>query len=237
MKKNKIMLLILAGIIISSAAFSPYHQDAQTTPTAVLDANSISAQIEEKLTKKYDEMVAALEVRISALEEQTKKDNEVISTLQYQASLPTLTPAPSMTMTAKVPAAAKGTPTGTVAPTATLSPLGYGCEQTVTSPYFFGQFNAGAHFNFNVTLKNTGTKPWGSEVLIKFSDGLKAETSGLYAYSLPVKSVAPGESIDISIPMTAPVDKTEASGKYQSVYVLNNGEEDFCTFYYSIYVP
>ncbi len=220
-KKIRIFLII-SLITLLIVGFVPASQEE--TPIISIDVDALTAKIEEALSKQTDQKIADLELRISSLEEKLKAYETRITTLEKLASLPTVTPAP------------KGTPTETLIPTRTPNPTGYECSTELLSPYYFGQFNPGSEFMFQVRITNTGSKTWGNDVTIKYSDGLKAEVEEHYAYALPVASVAPDESIEISIPMKAPTEKKN-DGKYQSYYVLNNGKEDFCEFSYSIYVP
>lgn len=223
MKKRKLFLLLFVlTALILTLSFAPVQQEQ--TPVISLDMNALLSQIEEALNEKYDAAISALELRLQTLEEKVDSYEKQAGTLAVIANLPTATKAP------------QGTPSATVEPTRTPNPSGYDCETTLLSPYYYGQFNPGSTFSFQVQITNIGTKTWGKDVTIEYSEGLKAEVNELYAYALPVDTVAPDESFIINILMKAPEEKND-DGKYESLYVLSNGKEKFCEFSYYIYVP
>ena len=139
---------------------------------------------------------------------------------QTKAAEPT-TPAPSPTATATLSA----TPTAVVRPTidvqATLpggTPgAGYKDQaewvsQTVSDGTIF---KPGEIFTITWTLKNVGTSTWTASYVVRYYSG---ETFGAPKEFLLGKEVLPGQTIDISIGMKAPV----TPGNYRSDWVLSN---------------
>lgn len=223
MKKILTILLLIAFFTFLTAA-APAPQNTTPVPLISFDLDALTAQMDAKISEITNSLISALEARITALEETVSAQATRIAELERLAHIPTVTPAPA------------GTITPTVEPTRTPNPSGYDCTTEVLSPYFYGQFTPGAEFLFQVRVTNTGSKTWGKEVTIQFVEGLKAEFEPHYAYALPVESVAPQESFDLSIMMKAPTEKKN-EGMYYSTYTLNDGKENFCDFSYFIYVP
>lgn len=225
MKKRILRISVLSTIVlILTLSFTPVPQDQ--TPLISIDMNALIKQIETAVTEKFDAALSALDLRVKTLEEKVATYEKQVATLSIIANLPTVTKT----------AIPKGTLTPTAEPTRTPNPSGYDCEIMVYSPYYYGQFNRGSVFSFQVQITNIGPKTWGNEVTIQYLSGLKAEVDKQYAYALPVENVAPEESILINIPMKAP-EETNANGKFEANYALSNGEENFCEFSYYIYVP
>jgi hypothetical protein len=220
MRQGILLITILAAAF--TAGFAPLSQE--TTPLISLDLEALTKQIQDAINIQVDQKIAGLESRIAALEALNAAQEARIGELERLANIPTATPAP------------QGTPTETLEPTRTPNPTGYDCTTELLSPYYYGQFNPNTEFLFQVRITNTGSKTWGNETTIHWSEGLKAEVEPHYAYALPVTEVAPDESFEISIPMRAPTEKKN-DGKYEAFYVLNNGDENFCEFGYTIYVP
>ncbi len=211
------MLLVLVLILISA---NPAPQTTTPVPVISIDQQALNQYIEARINDITGPVISALEGRITDLEATVSAYEARIAELERLAQIPTVTPAPL----------------GTLAPTRTPNPTGYDCTTEVLSPYFYGEFTPGAEFLFQVRVTNSGTKTWDKNVTIQFVEGLQAELESHYAYALPVSSVAPQESFDLSIMMKAPVEKKN-EGMYYSTYSLNDGTEDFCDFSYFIYVP
>lgn len=73
-------------------------------------------------------------------------------------------------------------------------------------------------FTMSWTLKNTGTCTWNSSYQFHFDTGTPLANNTNFPV-IPVGSlIAPGATIDISIPMTAP----EKVGEYQSAFLLQD---------------
>jgi len=225
MKKSIINISLLALIVIVlTLSFAPMPQDQ--TPLISIDMDALIKQIETAVNEKFDAALTALDLRVKTLEEKVASYEKQVATLAVIANMPTATKT----------AIPRGTLTPTAEPTRTPNPSGYDCEVMVYSPYYYGQFNRGSVFSFQVEITNIGPKTWGKEVTIQYLSGLKAEVDELYAYALPTESVAPEESFLINIPMKAP-EETNANGKFDSTYALTNGKENFCEFSYFVYVP
>lgn len=217
-----VFMLLVLGIVLISA--SPAPQATTPVPVISIDQQALNQYIEARINDITGPVISALETRITDLEATVSAYEARIAELERLAQIPTATPAPV------------GTLAPTLEPTRTPNPTGYDCTTEVLSPYFYGEFTPGAEFLFQVRVTNSGTKTWDKDVTIQFVEGLQAELEPHYAYALPVTSVAPQESFDLSIMMKAPVEKKN-EGMYYSTYSLNDGTEDFCDFSYFIYVP
>jgi len=224
--KKRILKISLVPLIVLflTLSFAPIPQDQ--TPLISIDMNALIKQIETAVTEKFDAALSALDLRVKTLEEKVASYEKQVATLSIIANMPTATKT----------AIPRGTLTPTAEPTRTPNPSGYDCEAKVNSPYYYGQFNRGSVFSFQVEITNIGPKTWGKEVTIQYLSGLKAEVDKQYAYALPVESVVPEETFLINIPMKAP-EETNANGKFEATYALSNGEENFCEFSHQIYVP
>ncbi len=75
-----------------------------------------------------------------------------------------------------------------------------------------------APFNKIWRLKNTGTCTWDNSYLVHYVSGATMTQSPGYYIVEPGQTVAPGQSVDISVGMTSPVE----SGTYQSYWGLKN---------------
>lgn len=217
-----VFMLLVLGILLISA--SPAPQETTPVPVISIDQQALGQFIETRINDITGPVISALEVRITDLEAMISAYETRIAELEQLAQIPTAPPVPL------------GTPAPTLEPTRTPNPTGYDCTTEVLSPYFYGEFTPGAEFLFQVRVTNSGTKTWDKNVTIQFVEGLQAELESHYAYALPVTSVEPQESFDLSIMMKAPVEKKN-EGMYYSTYSLNDGTEDFCEFSYFIYVP
>jgi hypothetical protein len=76
-------------------------------------------------------------------------------------------------------------------------------------------FAPGAAFTKTWRLQNTGTCSWGNNYSLVFSSGEKL--NGLDSIPMPLV-VAPGQYVDLSVNLTAPV----AAGAYQGNWILRN---------------
>lgn len=132
-------------------------------------------------------------------------------------STPTL--APSITPTPGVTATSTDTPTPAPSPTpAPACTLRVKLDQIRIEPG--AEVAPGTSVVAYITLRNSGKCAWGEHAELRQSDGdlLGAPTS------FPIKALAPGESVQILMPLHAP----EALGTYQSVWEMYR--EDGTTF-------
>lgn len=233
MRRQKLTAVALILIWIAlSAGFSSYAQPEGTIyESTVQSEGKIYEPLTVDLDKIGQQVAAILEDRISKLEienavlkAQIEALSKRVEALEGLANFPTVTPRP------------EGTTAPTPTPTRTPNPSGYDCETTLLSPYFYGEFSRGAEFNFTIQIRNTGTKPWGNEVMMEWVSGLKAEKTPTYAYAMPRSEIEPEEVVDFSIVMVAP-DDLVGDGKHTSRYALKNDQEIFCEFEYNIFVP
>jgi hypothetical protein len=146
-----------------------------------------------------------------------------LQALQTEAAampeVPTLIVLPTLpaleTATEQTPLQASATPQ----PSATLRPITR-CDQAafvrdVTIP---DNTSLGSNASFTKTwrVQNTGTCTWTSAYRLVFTSG--AQMGGAAAVALP-RAVAPGESVDISVNLTAPA----STGTYRGNWMLRNG--------------
>ena len=88
------------------------------------------------------------------------------------------------------------------------------------------QFDPGETFTKTWTMRNDGSCTWDSSYRVVFNSGdrMNGETS----YNL-TKNVAPGETIDLSVHLTAPADP----GTYKGYWNIKAPDGDLFTFFYS----
>ena len=118
----------------------------------------------------------------------------------------------------------KNITSGSVTPgtTPTPAPVSENCTVQVASP----TRTLGLREDFDAvwTVKNTGTSNWEmSDVDYKFISGTQMQKYAA-AYDLPV-TVKPGETINITIDMTAP----SSAGSYATNWALMKGSTTLCT--------
>ena len=130
-----------------------------------------------------------------------------------------ITVTPSPTGTPSTPTATvTGTPPSPT-PTRTGTPQPAGCDRAqfvadVTVPDGT-LFAPGAVFTKTWRLKNSGTCTWSTSYMLIFDTGEKM--GGPDALALP-KSVAPGQTVDLSIPLTAP----NTTGTFRGYWKFKN---------------
>ncbi len=140
----------------------------------------------------------------------TAPTNTEVPTIAVQ---PTNTPLPLPTNTA-VP---------TLRPTSAISSTPVSLSCTITASAGGGARKPGEDFDGSWTAKNTGSDKWlASSVDYKYSSGTKMyKFEGVY--DLP-GDVAPGDSIDIRVDMTAPT----TPGIYTSNWIIVDGAKVLC---------
>jgi len=154
---------------------------------------------------------------------------EVAATIFVQVSqtisaIPTETPVPSPSPTlaptsTSVPTIPTVKSTTNLTTTATISTPGIGAKnlaqwvsQSISDETVF---EPGASFTVTWRLKNVGDSTWTEAFIFRYYSG---ETFGAPKEILLGKIVLPGETVDISIPMKAPVKP----GNYRTDWVLAN---------------
>ena len=135
----------------------------------------------------------------------------------------TATPLPTNTMLPTAPAAAEPPPaaTNTLAPT---SPAAQGQDNAsfvadVTVPDGTGAV-PGVQFEKTWRIKNTGVSTWTAAYSLDYIDG---ERMGAPDRIPMPKDVRPGETVDISVTLTAPAK----AGSYQTFFRLRNASGQF----------
>jgi hypothetical protein len=144
-----------------------------------------------------------------------------------------------------------GRPTPTAAPTTastpTTVPASHGCSDSaafvadVTIPDYT-LLAPGVAFTKTWRLKNSGSCTWNSHYLVSYISGTAMTQSPGYWIVQPGQTVAPGESVNISVGMSAPVQ----DGNYVSYWGLKKENAEFMpvqggangdSFYVKIRVP
>ncbi|MFW5713740.1 MAG: NBR1-Ig-like domain-containing protein [Brevefilum sp.] len=129
-----------------------------------------------------------------------------------------------MTPTATLEPPADGTPTTTPEPTATLNPSPTNTPEAACNKAAFvsetipdgTDFEPGKSFNKTWTLRNDGSCSWTAEYDVVFVKGDSMDAPA--ATSLTSETVAPGETVKISIDLKAPV----AAGTHRGDFKLRN---------------
>ena len=162
----------------------------------------------------------------------------VTQALGAMTPTPTSTPLPPTPAPIYIPVTVTPVPTSTVAPTSV--PVTY-CDwvafiKDVTVPDG-SAFNANESFTKTWRLKNRGTCTWTSDYMLVFSSG--SQMGGTTSIRLPY-NVAPGQSVDVSVLLTAPSTPGEYSGYWMlrtpSGTLFGSGDKANVPFYVSIKV-
>lgn len=158
------------------------------------------------------------------------------SVAQTVEALPTDTPEPTATETATPTPTETPTPTATATATSTSTPTG---AVNVVVPGVATQANLcddavfvsdvtipdgtvfapGTAFTKTWRLKNNGTCTWSSDYALAFVNGNRME--GVSPQTLAGKTVAPGQSVDISVNMVAPA----TAGSYKGYWQMQNASK------------
>ena len=147
---------------------------------------------------------------------------------------PTNTPQPTETTTAtSIPPTLVPTRTFVVTQAPTLSPTqtAFQCSITSLAPTSGTNLPKGTDFDLAVSLKNTGTEAWSSNVIdFKYISGSKFQKK-VDMIDLPA-DVAPGGSINLVIDMTAGTD----AGSLNTTWELSQSNALFCPVSMYVYV-
>lgn len=198
MNKSKHIFAIFAlftGAVLLSACNMPA---SATTPT--IDANTVLTQAAGTV---------AVELTKSA----------ALTPSPTATSQPTNTPAPTFTA-ASQPATAP-TATNTTIPVSNPAPSQDAASFVADISIPDGTGAApGIVFDKTWRIKNTGVNTWTASYALVWVDGDKM--SGPESVAMP-KEVRPGETVDITIRLTAP----EKAGSYQTYYRLRNASGQY----------
>lgn len=190
--KTKILGVLIAGIMILTACASP-------TPAAP-DAATVNTMVAQTLS-----------ALVTVMAQTQQAPPLILPTISpTEAIIPTLTETPSPQ------------PTATVA-TATATQNLANCNKAafvsdVTIPDRT-PFYAGSTFTKTWRLSNVGTCTWDSGYRVVFVNG---DAMGAPASAVLSKTVAPGQTVDISVTMTAPSAVREYAG-YWMLQSSNGG--------------
>jgi len=150
---------------------------------------------------------------------------------QTFAAVPTLTPTATVTRTpSPVPSLTPTflfllfSPTApTATPTVESSGQPFTCQIVSQSPKEGAAFASKASFETRVQIMNNGTNTWDSNSAdFRYVGGEQIHKTAVF--DLP-KSVAPGGTVEFTIPMQAPADP----GPYNTRWQIAMGKERFCT--------
>jgi hypothetical protein len=202
-KKAKILWILLVGVSLLLAACGPSAAPAETTATQV-DPNAVFTAAAETANAKMTEMAA-----------QTPSPAPATATS-------TLTSAASPTV---------GQTTAVITATATLATPGAGAgagagastggdnSQYVADVTIPDGTNFSSNESFVKTwrVQNTGTSTWTTSYSLNFVSG--APMTSTTKVALP-QEVGPGQTLDISVNLTAPAEP----GNYQGFWQLSNAQ-------------
>lgn len=140
---------------------------------------------------------------------------------ENSTALPTQTPPPSNTPLPQPPSAfepATFTPTPTL-PAPTATPISVDCNRMdfigdISAP-LDSAFPANSVFSKIWRVRNSGSCTWTSAYSLVFTGG---NLVGISAIGLPVPSVAPGQTVDLGVNLTAP----GVTGVYQGTWMLRS---------------
>jgi hypothetical protein len=194
-KNRKMTALGLALCLPLLSACGILSPNSTPTPTPTLDLNPIRTEV-----------AATIFVQVS----------------QTSVAVPTATPIPSPILTlasTSTPTQAAITPTSLTATAIITGTPELGAKnlaQWVSQSISDGTvFEPGEAFTITWRLKNVGESTWTAAYILRYYSG---ETFGAPKEILLGKIVLPGDTVDISIPMKAPV----RSGDYRTDWVLAN---------------
>ena len=161
------------------------------------------------------------------------------------AAMPSLTPTPTLTPIVNtetpIPTATAtvifilSSPTPLVIPTFTSSGSGtssdnFACRISRVSPANGTNFNPRDDFDAIWTVRNIGQRNWDrNSIDIIYSSGAKIHKVSGYDLN---SNVRVGDSIDVGVDMQAPKD----SGTYSTTWVMQRGDNEFCTLNLTIVV-
>ncbi|MQC27235.1 MAG: hypothetical protein DWG76_07290 [Chloroflexi bacterium] len=179
---------------------------APAAPT--LDVKSLATQIAADVFAAISQTQEAQQATQVAAQETQVVQASPTNTAEPPAVVPTFTQTPGAST-------ATLAPTAVTLPSSTPAPIACNAAQLVSDLTVADNslFSTGAKFSKIWRIKNVGSCTWDSGYRIRFTDGTNlAEKS---SYPLPAV-VKPGESVDVSVDMTAP-NKT---GTFRSSWSL-----------------
>jgi hypothetical protein len=196
LNKAKSLWLLLAGLLLVLAACGP----SQPVATQTVDPNAVFTAAAQTANAKMTEMAAL-------------SPSAAPATATATLSTPTATSA-TASATTPSPAAATSTTSSTGGSSAQGDSSQYVSDVSVPDGT---NFNANEAFTKTWKLQNMGTTTWTTAYKLVHVDG-NAMTSST---SVPLPNeVGPGQTVDISVNMTAPA----SSGNYKGYWRLSNAQ-------------
>jgi hypothetical protein len=195
---RKYYLLVWIAFIVTSCS------GPKIEPTATPDAEMVMTSVMQTVMMDLTQSIALT-------------PSATPSPIPSETAIPTETPEPA-------------TPTATISfteivPTNTSAPLTNQAELTNQSVADNTTVSPGDVFKITWTFKNQGKATWNTNYAAKFASG---ELMGAEHKVYFDNTVDPGESIDITITVTAP----SKSGTYESHWVLRDANDlNFFSFY------
>ncbi len=200
------LALILLALALTLVSCTPVATPAaETQPAApTLDQQVINQTLEAVQTSAVETVLAELTANAPVATD-TPVPTSVPPTQE-----PTIPPLPSNTPVPVLP-----TNTFVPLPTLTSTPSAYSCEVTKLNPAWNTTMKPGTDFDFNVTLKNTGTHKWSENSFdFRYSSGTKFG-AGSKVLDLP-ETVANGDKVQFIVDMVAP----DEVGTYKATWTL-----------------
>jgi hypothetical protein len=143
---------------------------------------------------------------------------------QMTTEAETMTPVPPTTAQLPTETQPDGTtlPTGSPSPTSTTKPAYVACDAAlfvadVTIPDG-SKFDKGEKFVKTWRINNVGSCLWNANYFLEFDSGVAMD--GLASIPFPAKLIQPGESIDLSVELKAPME----DGRFRGYWGIKNQE-------------
>lgn len=203
-------LLVLAACNLPNESPNPSGVNAEYTAAA----QTVIAQLTQGASQPTPVSIEGMQTAAAqtVIAQITQQATPVIPT-QIPTQLPTNTPVP--------PTNTPLPPTNTLVPTAIPIPCDRGSfvkDVTFDDTDGIDEVNVGTQFVKTWRLKNNGSCTWNSGYALVFDHGDAMLPSGSSAFQLTTGTVAPGETIDVSVTLKAP----DAPGTYQGYWKLRN---------------
>jgi hypothetical protein len=171
----------------------------------------------------------------------TRRPTKTSEPTETRTASPSVTPEPALSLTPTVLLPFVILPQQSLTPTPTLliaspattpaPPSGLDCKLIWQSPPNGATFDAGQNFSVGWNIRNIGTATWeAGSFEFTYLGGAR-----LYpGYLVPLKtSVAPGETVVLSLPIKAPRN----SNNYTTHWGIRQGHTFFCRLTLTIWVP
>jgi hypothetical protein len=192
-RKHIALVLPIAALTLSALACNLPGQSAQQ--------DGMSSEDQAEVARRVDEAMAATEQAAPAEPTVEQAQQQEVNA---PADEPTTEPEP------------------TLVPTATPTPIETGCTDRIdfvtdVTVEDGADFDPGEDFTKTWRLRNAGTCSWTSSYDLVFSHG---DAMGGPAVKALPGVVSPGQTLDLSVDLTAP----DSEGGYQGYWLLRNGD-------------